>query len=140
MIRSHGQRPVSVKGRPERILAMLAAGWKESPSANSQFSRLARRAPTVVLPLPDTPPINTIMLREHSLRPSGPAAQPPGPLGAAAPVGAAPAQPVPEVPSLWRAVTAARQTGCGRDLAQELSPPAHRSLIASQDCNDMSDL
>src|SRR5438874_4893656 len=60
MARSQGQRSVSVSGIPARILATFAAGWKSSASANRQPRRPASRAPTVVLPLPETPATITI--------------------------------------------------------------------------------
>src|ERR1700684_4502900 len=52
---SHGQRSSSVSGTPPRIFSMFAAGWNSPASANRQPSRAASIAPTVVLPLPDTP-------------------------------------------------------------------------------------
>src|ERR1700689_4417908 len=53
--RSHGRRSASVSGIPACILAMFAAGWNVSASANRHPRRPASSAPTVVLPLPDTP-------------------------------------------------------------------------------------
>src|SRR5579872_7333662 len=58
---SHGQRSASVSGIPARILATFAAGWNASASANCQPRRPASSAPTVVLPLPDTPATMRIM-------------------------------------------------------------------------------
>src|SRR5579859_6208514 len=60
MARSQGQRSSSASGTPAAILATFAAGWKSSASANRQPSRPASSAPTVVLPLPDTPATITI--------------------------------------------------------------------------------
>src|SRR5215470_9436241 len=57
---SQGIRSLSVSGTPRAILAMFAAGCSWSPSVKGQPSRLATRAPTVVLPLPDTPATITI--------------------------------------------------------------------------------
>src|SRR5271165_7084223 len=50
---------------PDRIFARLASEWKLSPSANGQRSMLATSAPTVLLPLPDTPA--TIRITARSL-------------------------------------------------------------------------
>ena len=44
-----------MSGIPARILATFAAGWNASASANRHPRRPASSAPTVVLPLPDTP-------------------------------------------------------------------------------------
>src|ERR1700733_82454 len=55
MARSHGWRSASVSGIPAAILAMFAAGWNASASANGHPRRAASASPTVVLPLPDTP-------------------------------------------------------------------------------------
>jgi hypothetical protein len=52
---SHGPRSSSVSAMPACILSMLASGWNQSASANSQCSRAASNAPTVDLPLPETP-------------------------------------------------------------------------------------
>ncbi len=60
---SHGQRSASVSGSPRCILAMAAAVWNVSASANVQPSRSARPVPIVVLPLPDGPAIITITRR-----------------------------------------------------------------------------
>ena len=62
MARSQGQRSSSVSGVPAFILAMLAGGWKESPSSRIQPSARARPAAMVVLPLPDTPMTTTIVI------------------------------------------------------------------------------
>src|SRR5271165_4997821 len=58
---SQGHRSPSVSGIPAAILATLAAGWKESPSAKAQPSRAASSAPIVDFPLPDTPATTTII-------------------------------------------------------------------------------
>ena len=49
-----------MSGIPARIFATFAAGWKSSASANGQPRRPASIAPTVVLPLPETPATITI--------------------------------------------------------------------------------
>src|SRR5438045_3071343 len=56
---SQGMRSASVRGSWAAILAMLPPGWKASPSAQSQPRRPARAAPTVDLPLPETPVTTT---------------------------------------------------------------------------------
>src|SRR5262245_49215576 len=60
MARSQGSRSASVSGIPARIFATFASEWKSSASANGQPRRPASIAPTVVLPLPETPATITI--------------------------------------------------------------------------------
>src|SRR5262249_49212396 len=50
-----GRRWWAVSGAPADILATLAAGWNSSASRKPRWSRAARAAPTVDLPLPLTP-------------------------------------------------------------------------------------
>src|SRR5215467_5084656 len=61
MALNQGQRSASVSGTPARIFSMLERGWKSSPSAKRQCRFPASKAPTVVLPLPDTPATMSIM-------------------------------------------------------------------------------
>ena len=68
MTRSHGFRSSSVSGIPARILATFAAEWKASASAKRHPSRPATSAPTVVLPLPDTPATIRIIPPESNHR------------------------------------------------------------------------
>ena len=73
--RSHGILSSSVSGSPRAILAMFASGCSRSPSVNGQPSRPASSAPTVDLPLPETPA--TITITAHGPGAAGP--RPPGP-------------------------------------------------------------
>ena len=54
-----GVAVVVVEASPADILAMLAAGWRSSASANGTRSRCARAAPTTDLPEPETPMTTT---------------------------------------------------------------------------------
>ena len=68
---SHGWRSASVSGSPRRILAIAAAEWNESASANVQPSLVASPVPIVVLPLPDGPAMMTITLPDSTAAVSG---------------------------------------------------------------------
>jgi hypothetical protein len=59
MASNQGQRSVSSRGIPALILATFAGEWKLSPSANGTPRSVARAAPTVDFPHPETPMTTT---------------------------------------------------------------------------------